>query len=80
MEARASIPECRSRPYLWRRALVLLGAGNLGAEHMRSTPTPVGIEQGVQRDHIGLAFGDDRLGLLGRGRTEIVWRPSHRSE
>src|SRR5262249_58458450 len=68
MEARASIPERRSRPYLWRGALVLFGAGDLAAEHMRGTPPPVRIvEHGAcERDHIRLAFGDNRLRLFGR--------------
>src|SRR5262245_10390374 len=64
-----SIPERRSRPHLRRSALVLLGAGNLGAERMRRTPTPMGIVKhgACERDHVGLALGDDRLSLFRRG-------------
>src|SRR5262249_39903511 len=68
-EPRASIPERCPRPHLRRSALVLLGAGALRAEHMRSAPAPMGIvEHGPrQGHHIGLTLGDDRLGLFGRG-------------
>ena len=64
-----SIPERRSRPHLRRGALVLLGAGHLGAERMRRTPTPMGIVKhgACERDHVGLALGDDRLSLFGHG-------------
>src|SRR5215831_15472911 len=63
-----SIAERRARPDLRRGALVLFGAGDLGAEDMRRAPTPMGVvEHGTrERHHIGLALGDDRLGLLGR--------------
>lgn len=66
MTIRGSVPERRSRPYLGRGALVLVGAGNLRAEHIRRPPAPMGVvEHGAsERDHIGLPFGDDRLGLL----------------
>src|SRR5262245_19828161 len=65
----ASIPERRSCPCLRRGALVLFGAGDLGAEDASRPPTPMGVvEHGArERHHIGLALGDDRLGLLGRG-------------
>lgn len=66
MTIRGSVPERRSRPYLGRGALVLVGAGNLRAEHIRRPPAPMRVvEHGAsERDHIGLPFGDDRLGLL----------------
>src|SRR5262249_7876564 len=64
-----SIPERRPRAHLRRGALILFGASDLGAEDMSRPPTPMGVvEHGArERHHIGLALGDDRLGLLGRG-------------
>ena len=69
MTIRGSIPERGSRPNLRRGSLVLVGSRNLGAQHIGCPPAPVGVVQhgASERDHIGLAFGDDRLGLLGRG-------------
>src|SRR6516162_10073601 len=62
-----SIAERRARPDLRRGALVLFGAGDLGAEDMGRAPAPMGVvEHGArERHHIGLALGDDRLGLQG---------------
>src|SRR6516162_9539652 len=64
-----SIAERRPRPDLRRGALVLFGAGDLGAEDMRRPPAPMGVVEHGTREchHIGLALGDDPLGLLGRG-------------
>src|SRR5215469_1797531 len=66
MRRARSIAERRPRPHLRRGALVLLGAGDVGAEGISRPPTPMGVvEHGAcERHHIGLALGDDRFGLL----------------
>ena len=57
------------RATAWARARVLQRPRDLGAELERGVPAPVRIvEHGAgQRHHVGLAFGDDRFGLLRRG-------------
>src|SRR5260221_890541 len=51
------IPECRPRPDLRGGALVLLGADDLGPEHMRRPPAPMRIVEHRAREchHVGPA-------------------------
>ena len=57
-----------ARPKLGAGALVLRHTRNLGAERLGRVPAPARVvEHGARkRDHVGLALGDDRLGLRRR--------------
>src|SRR5215467_402519 len=67
--ARSLISVSRTRPELWRGALVLAGTRDLGIQNLRRVPTPVWIVQhgAGERHHVCLAFSDDLLRLPGRG-------------
>src|SRR3954469_4225728 len=68
-DMQGSIAIARSRPHLRRRALVLLGTRDLGAEHLSRMPTPMRVieHSASKRHHVGFAFHDDGFSLLGRG-------------
>src|SRR5215217_8784197 len=57
-----------SRPHLWCRALILRRACDLAAELERGMPAPMRIveNRARERDLIGLALGEQRLGLFRR--------------
>src|SRR5215472_8225358 len=57
----------RARPQLGRRALILWRPLDVRTQNARGLPTPVRVVEDCagERHHVGLALGNDSLGLLG---------------